>query len=449
MSHTFEIKSSSRSLFFMLCYYIMKIAVPSYNRVSIFKTKTLRILLENSVDINDIYLFVANQEQYDLYKPAMPDALKIIIGEKGMCNVRNFMTDYFDDGDVIVYMDDDIEKVKQKNNKTFLDALTECCKYLETSTYNLIGLPPTWNDFFNKDNGFKSGLLVAIGCFYIMRNDKSIKVDNVIVEDLQRTILCYLKYGGTYRYCDLMVKTKPFADGGVNDADGRNYTGYYNAVVRLFYQYPSLINLSTKKIKYISAEEVPHIRFKSLKNKVDLIQPKVIELPKVQQSLFEPLLKLLNETKLSIKQDEESAKKVNGTFRKNFPKHRANIFGVVKLRSVNGGGCAISKCSEQKPKIYEELKRIGNTIVPFKYSSILVNHNTVCGKHLDANNVGQSCIVSIGDYSGCNLMIEEKQYNAHYQPLIFNGSEMEHYNTDDLVGNKYSLVFYYIKNDIN
>ena len=45
-------------------------------------------------------------------------------------------------------------------------------------------------------------------------------------------------------------------------------------------------------------------------------------------------------------------------------------------------------------------------------------------------------------------MIEEKKYDTHYQPLIFNGSEMEHYNTDDLVGDKYSLVFYYIKNDI-
>jgi len=431
----------------MFGYYIMRIAVPSYNRVSIFKTKTLKVLIDNGVDIKDIHLFVANQEQYDLYKPEMPEDLKIIIGEKGMCNIRNFMTDYFDDGEIVVYMDDDIEKIKTKNDKTFLSALKECCEHLATAPYNLIGLPPTWNDFFNKDNGFKSGLLVAIGCFYIMRNDKTIKVNNVIVEDLQRTILCYLKYGGTYRYCDLMVKTKPFAKGGVNEADGRCYNSYYKAVVRLFYDYPNLINLCKKKIKYISNEEVPHMRLKALRGAPKIV-PKVIELPKVQASLFEPLLKMLKETKLSIKQDEESAKKVNGSFRKNFPKHRANIFGVVKLRSVNGGGHAISRCSLDKQALYDEITRIGDIIVPFKYSSILINNNTVCGKHLDANNVGQSLIVSIGDYTGCNLMIEEKKYDAHYQPLIFNGSEMEHYNTDDLVGDKYSLVFYYIANDI-
>ena len=80
-----------------------------------------------------------------------------------------------------------------------------------------------------------------------MRNDKSIQVANVITEDLERTILCYLKYGGTYRYCDIMVKTKPFADGGVNDADGRDYERYYNSVARLYYDYSQLINLVEKK----------------------------------------------------------------------------------------------------------------------------------------------------------------------------------------------------------
>jgi hypothetical protein len=427
----------------------MIIAVPSYNRVSIFKTKTFKVLIDNGVDINDIYLFVANQEQYDEYRAALPDELKIIIGEKGICNIRNFMTNYFNDGDVIVYMDDDIEKVKTKNNKTFLEALTEACEYLKTSKYNLAGLPPTFNEFFNKEDGFKSGLLVAIGCFYIMRNDKSIQVDIVSVEDLQRTILCYLKYGGTYRYCDIMVKTKPFAAGGINASDGRDYAKYYAAVSKLYYQYSPLINLFEKKLKYISNDKVPHIRFKTLRTPPTIAPPPVLQLPTVRSDIFKPLIEMLSKTVLRKKAADKgyALNKLSGNYRKNFKEHRAEVFGIVKLRALNGGGTELSRSSIKKPLLYEELKRLGDIFVPFKYSSILINNNTVCGKHHDANNVGHSLLISIGDYEGCKIVVEGKEYDAKYTPTIFNGSLMEHWNTDDLVGNKYSIVYYYIPND--
>ena len=80
------------------------------------------------------------------------------------------------------------------------------------------------------------------------------------------------------------------------------------------------------------------------------------------------------------------------------------------------------------------------------YTSILVNHNTICGKHKDANNIGKSLLISIGQFSGCNIVIENKTYDAKNTPIIFNGSVLEHWNTSDLVGNKYSLVYYKIGN---
>ena len=44
------------------------------------------------------------------------------------------------------------------------------------------------------------------------------------------------------------------------------------------------------------------------------------------------------------------------------------------------------------------------------------------------------------------IRIENKVYDAYYTPIIFDGYKLEHFNTDDLVGNKYSLVFFKIKN---
>ena len=78
------------------------------------------------------------------------------------------------------------------------------------------------------------------------------------------------------------------------------------------------------------------------------------------------------------------------------------------------------------------------------FSSIHLNNNVVCPKHKDNRNVGNSLLVSFGDYTGCNIVIGDVIYDAKYTPLIFNGAEIEHYNTNDLEGNKYSLVYYNI-----
>lgn len=104
-----------------------------------------------------------------------------------------------------------------------MDVLIDCKKKLSTSEYQLTGFPPTYNEFFNKTNGFKSGLLLCIGCLFICRNDKSITV-SIMTEDYERTIKSYVKYGGFIRCCDLMLKTKFFDKGGMN-ADGRAYEG--------------------------------------------------------------------------------------------------------------------------------------------------------------------------------------------------------------------------------
>ena len=418
---------------------IMKIAIPSYNRVSTFKKKTLKLLLENGVDITMIYLFVANDEEYSAYAAEMPVGLNIIVAQLGICNVRNFITDYFNDGETIVCMDDDIAAFKTKGDKSLLNCLHECCTYLETSPYQLIGLPPTYNDYFNRHTGFQTGLFVTVGCFIILKNDRSIHVTEPIVEDLQRTCISYTKYGAVVRYNDLMLRTKPFAAGGLNAAHIRNYINYYAALTKLYFLYPNLVTLVLKKIPALHSDPVPHARF-TLCKKVN----NVIQFPIIDSAVFILLLDQLKHVHLSIKQDGTHGKPPMGSYRINFPRHRVDVFGLVQNRPINGGGMALSKVSIRRPELYAELMRIGNLIVPFTYSSILINKNTVCGLHKDANNVGLSLVVSIGDYTGCDLVIEGRPYTAKYRPLIFNGSEMQHYNTDDLIGDKYSLVFYNI-----
>jgi len=134
-------------------------------------------------------------------------------------------------------------------------------------------------------------------------------------------------------------------------------------------------------------------------------------------------------------------KKSGNNNRRGFPAHRAITFGITRGRF--NGKTELSYYSKKYPQIYEEILRIGNKYCPIKFNSIHLNNNVVCPPHKDSKNVGNSCLLSFGDYSGCNIIIDGVQHDAKYNPIVFNGAELEHYNTNDLIGNKYSLVFYF------
>jgi len=130
--------------------------------------------------------------------------------------------------------------------------------------------------------------------------------------------------------------------------------------------------------------------------------------------------------------------------RKGFPKFRAMVLGLTRYRTDRHISCATS--NEKYPELFDAIFEFGDKYCPFNYTSVYVNNNTVCPRHRDKGNFGISMIVSLGDYTGCNLVIDEKEYNARHRPIVFDGTVLEHYNTDDLKGNKYSLVFFIIRN---
>jgi len=149
---------------------------------------------------------------------------------------------------------------------------------------------------------------------------------------------------------------------------------------------------------------------------------------------FKRLYELLNEIKLTQVHQNGSGN------RHGFKAHRRATFGLVKQRV--GGLVGLSRDSIIYPEIFDELTRIGETHCPFPYTSIHINHNLTCSLHKDKGNNGPSMLVSFGEYFGSNIVVAGQVFNTNCRPIIFNGAELEHYNTDDLIGNKYSLVYY-------
>ena len=131
--------------------------------------------------------------------------------------------------------------------------------------------------------------------------------------------------------------------------------------------------------------------------------------------------------------------------RRGFPKHRALTLGLVKNRMFKYVG--VSKHSEKFPELTEYIFKFFDKLFCFDFTSIQVNKNVCAPRHIDSKNVGVSLIISIGDYEGGNLIVEGIEYDTRYTAHVFNGSTLEHWNSQIKSGTKYSFVLFNVNNN--
>jgi hypothetical protein len=147
---------------------------------------------------------------------------------------------------------------------------------------------------------------------------------------------------------------------------------------------------------------------------------------------FQPLYDMLQKISIPYKSGTNN--------RRGFPKHRATTFGIVRGRYT--GRVGLSRMTLKYLHVYEELQRVGRAIQPdFYFTSIHVNHNVTCPRHVDSKNVGRSMVVAFGDYTGGQLVIDDEVIDTFCRPVVFDGSRKMHWNLPHQ-GEKYSLVYY-------
>ena len=206
-----------------------KVAIPSYKREKILLQKSLPTLLNGKVNAANIYIFVANLQEKRIYEEVIPKKMynSIIVGKKGIANQRIFIRNYFNQGEYIVSIDDDIEKVlkfvneKQLSKISNLDSFfKKAYKYLKKQNAYIWGIYPVSNPFFMRNGpAISTDLRFLIGGLhgYIVRKDKSLnpspKADGK--EDYEQSILYYLKDGKIIRFNRITIKTKFLAAGGL------------------------------------------------------------------------------------------------------------------------------------------------------------------------------------------------------------------------------------------
>ena len=109
------------------------------------------------------------------------------------------------------------------------------------------------------------------------------------------------------------------------------------------------------------------------------------------------------------------------------------------------------KTREKKyKKLFKETKKLMKLKDPeFKFTSVQYNKNNRAARHKDSKNVGISYIIGLGNYTGGELIIYDKneknpvKHNIKNKFYTFNGSIYPH-ETAKFKGERYTLVFYHI-----
>ena len=223
----------------------MKIAIPSYNRVETLGNKTLNFLTTmRGFHHEDITIFVADLEQFTLYNAYYP-SYNIIIGQKGIVNIRNIISSFYDYNEYVVCLDDDIECLLPTHNPNLF---IEGEKLLKESCFSLWGVNAVSNEYFMKQQSpISYNLKFCIGGLFGMINKQfNLSPLSSTKEDIENTIIHYLYSKGVVRFNHVSFKSKMFAEGGIGNKRERESQNNI-AVAYLIDTYPELVSLFKRK----------------------------------------------------------------------------------------------------------------------------------------------------------------------------------------------------------
>jgi len=202
----------------------MKFVIPSYKRPYIFRDYTLKFLSKHGVRLDDIYVIVRDDDPLQDYYLKSCHVIKTNV--KGIGMTHNFITEYFDEGEFIVEIDDDLEELCDNERKPITDFLSIVNDMKDRMTENNISYGGTYQVvnpmFMSQCNHYTNDLRYMLGCLRFRFIRKDIILQTNYAEDFEGCILHYIRDGAILKNNWISPKTKNYNNNGGCCADGRN-----------------------------------------------------------------------------------------------------------------------------------------------------------------------------------------------------------------------------------
>lgn len=228
----------------------IKFAIPTYKRVE--KQLTLQMLKEFGYEKDDIVISTQTQEDFEQYFNKYNSECSVIFREgHSVTDNRNTLIDYFNKGDWVVMLDDDIQAfyklsgkklTKISTKEEFNRMLNDFFEYTERNNGKIWGVYPCKNAFFMKQSIDKKDIVnTCLGLIIDQRFDETLKAK----EDIE---LCcrYIKSGyNVIRFNFITFDAKHRNKGGCSDVWKSNENELVSK--KLVAKYPKLLRLNTTR----------------------------------------------------------------------------------------------------------------------------------------------------------------------------------------------------------
>tara|TARA_R110000787_G_scaffold214492_1_gene323680 strand:- start:963 stop:1685 length:723 start_codon:yes stop_codon:yes gene_type:complete len=227
----------------------MKFIVPSYQRATEIQEKTLKYLLSQGVPTQSIYIVVReDDEQIEQYR-SIKDINLIETSVKGIGRTHNFITDWAEEGEFIVEMDDDMIGLvdEKRQNKDFIDTCCEMKKVMTEKGASYGGTYVCDNILWMaRCDNYTFDLKYLLGCLRFRFVRKEIVLETNYAEDFENSILHFIRDGLIVKNNHIAPKTKNYSKGGC-DGDGRNLVTEKTDKEFLANKYPKYCKLFQRK----------------------------------------------------------------------------------------------------------------------------------------------------------------------------------------------------------
>lgn len=200
----------------------MQIAICSYRRSHSIFQNTIASLIRSGANLADVTVFISDPAEHQAYVNGVENMVKIVDSVPTLSGNRTFAMKYFQKGEKIVFVDDDIKaferlsadgkKLVETNFPAFANKGFEWC---EKEGKSIWGVYAARNAFFMNDR-VTEGLFLPVGSCYGLINtgEPNLFITSDEKEDYRRGFQTFKVEGGLIRLEGITVNTAYYKEQG-------------------------------------------------------------------------------------------------------------------------------------------------------------------------------------------------------------------------------------------